>query len=249
MCYWLIANYKLGFIAPGWGGQSWYTNWWDGDFNLSGEMPVVAAVKAMPNLPVGEAKLAVIAGIVLRADDESPLPGVTVSLRSGDQEVATIVSADNGVFRFERLTPGFYELAIPAWGVVRQGVMATQESVQPVTIRLSGGNSSSLTGTVQSGSGAALAGFAVMLSRDGIQIAETSTAVDGAFRFSGLPLGALSAHDPWDYHRRVGAGWLPEQEPEADDRRGRGAPLHYDPAAATTCGRNRHSQHILWRGQ
>ena len=190
MCHWLIANYKLGFIAPGWEGQSWYTNWWDGDFNLSGEMPVVAAVKAMPNLPVGEAKLAVIAGVVLRADDESPLPGVTVSLRSGDQEVATIVSADNGAFRFERLTPGVYDLAIPAWGVVRQGVMATQESVQPVTIRLSGGSSSSLTGTVQSGSGAALAGFAVMLSRDGIQIAETSTAVDGAFRFGGLPLGA-----------------------------------------------------------
>ena len=56
MCHWLIANYKLGFIAPGWEGQSWYTNWWDGDFNLRGEMPVVAAVKAMPNLPVGEAK-------------------------------------------------------------------------------------------------------------------------------------------------------------------------------------------------
>ena len=190
MCHWLIANYKLGFIAPGWEGQSWYTNWWDGDFNLHGEMPVVAAVKAMPNLPVGEAKLAVIAGVVLRADDESPLPGVTVSLRSGDQEVATIVSADNGTFRFERLTPGVYDLAIPAWGVVRQGVNATQESVQPVTIRLTGGSSSSLTGTVQSGSGAALAGLAVTLSRDGIQIAETSTAVDGAFRFSGLPLGA-----------------------------------------------------------
>ena len=88
------------------------------------------------------------------------------------------------------MTPGVYDLAIPAWGVVRQGVIATQESVQPVTIRLTGGSSSSLTGTVQSGSGAALAGLAVTLSRDGIQIAETSTAVDGAFRFSGLPLGA-----------------------------------------------------------
>ena len=189
MCHWLIANYKLGFIAPGWEGQSWYTNWWDGDFNLRGEMPVVAAVKAMPNLPVGEAKRAVIAGVVVRADDESPSPGVTVSLRSRDQEVATIVSANNGAFRFERLTPGVYDLAIPAWGVVRQGVIATQESVQPVTIRLTGGSSSSLTGTVQSASCASLAGLAVTLSHDGIQIAETSTAVDGAFRFSGLPLG------------------------------------------------------------
>jgi hypothetical protein len=51
MCHWLIGNYKLGFIAPGWESQSWYTNWWDGDFNLRGEMPVVAAVKAMSKEP------------------------------------------------------------------------------------------------------------------------------------------------------------------------------------------------------
>ena len=190
MCHWLIANYKLGFIAPGWEGQSWYTNWWDGDFNLRGEMPVVAAVKAMPNLPVDGAKLAVIAGVVVRADNDSPLPGLTVTLWSGGQAVATAVTAADGTFRFDRLTPGAYDLAIVAWGVERRGITATQEPIQPVTIRLTGGSSSSLTGTVQSGSGAALAGRAVTLSRDGIQIAETSTAVDGAFRFSGLPLGA-----------------------------------------------------------
>ena len=249
MCHWLIANYKLGFIAPGWEGQSWYTNWWDGDFNLRGEMPVVAAVKAMPNLPVDGAKLAVIAGVVLRADDESPLPGVTVSLRSGDQEVATIVSADNGTFRFERLTPGVYDLAIPAWGVVRQGVIATQESVQPVTIRLTGGSSSSLTGTVQSA-----IRRSVGRPRGDVVARRYPDCRDqygGRRRFSLQRPAAwrLSAHDPWHHRRRIGAGWLAEQEPEADDRRGRGAPLHCDPAAATTCGRNRQSQRILWCGQ
>ena len=39
MCHWLIANYKLGFIAPGWEGQSWYTNWWNDDFNLRASCP------------------------------------------------------------------------------------------------------------------------------------------------------------------------------------------------------------------
>ena len=190
MCHWLIANYKLGFIAPGWEGQSWYTDWWDGDFNLSGQMPVVAEIKAMPSLPIDGVKLAAVTGVVLRADDESPLPGVTVTLWSGEQEIATVVSADNGAFRFERLTPGVYDLAISAWGVVRRGVIAAQDSVQPVAIRLTGGNSSSLTGTVQSASGASLAGLAVTLSRDGARVAETSTAADGAFRFSGLSLGA-----------------------------------------------------------
>ena len=190
MCHWLIANYKLGFIAPGWESQSWYTDWWNDDFNLRGGMPVVAAVKAMPNLPVDGAKSAGIAGLVLRSDDESPLPGVIVILRSSDQDIATIGSADDGTFRFDRLTPGVYDLAIPAWGVARRGITATQEPVQPVTIRLTGGSGSSLTGVVQNASGAPLAGVTVKLARDGVQVAETSTAADGAFRFGGLPLGA-----------------------------------------------------------
>ena len=126
-------------------------------------MPVVAEIKAMPNLPVDGAKLAVVTGVVLRADDESPLPGVTVTLWSGEQGIATAVSADNGAFRFERLTPGVYDLTISPWGVVRRGIIAAQDSVQPVTIRLTGGSSSSLTGTVQSASGASLAGLAVTL--------------------------------------------------------------------------------------
>ena len=190
MCHWLIGNYRLGFMATGWESQSWYTDWWNGDFNLHGELPVVAAVKAMPNLPVDGAKLAVVAGAVLRADDDAPLTGLTVVLLSGDREVASIVSTADGAFRFERLVPGVYDLSVPPWGVVRRGVTATQEPVQPVTIRLAGGGSSTLTGIVQSASGLPLAGLGVTLARDGILVADIHTAADGAFRFSGLPLGA-----------------------------------------------------------
>jgi hypothetical protein len=190
LCHWLIGNYKLGFIAPGWESQSWYTDWWNGDFSLHGEMPVVAVVKAMPSSAVDGTNLAVVAGVVLRLDDDAPLPGLTLTLRSGDQEVASTVTAADGTFRFDRLAPGPYDLAIAAWGVVRRGITAMMEPVQPVTIRLSGGSSSSLTGTVQSASGAPLSGLAVKLSRDGAAVAETSTAADGSFRFSGLPLGA-----------------------------------------------------------
>ena len=190
MCHWLFGNYRLGFMAPGWESQSWYTDWWNTDFNLQGELPVVAAVKAMPNLPVDGAKLAVVAGTVLRADNDAPLKGLTVILLSGDHEVVSAVSGADGGFRFERLLPGVYDLSIPPWGVVRRGVTATQEPVQPVAIRLTGGGASSLTGVVQSASGAPLPGLGVTLSRDGILVAETNTAADGAFRFGGLPLGA-----------------------------------------------------------
>ena len=190
MCHWLIGNYRLGFMATGWESQSWYTDWWNQDFNLHGELPVVAAVKAMPNLPVDGTKLAVVAGTVLRADDDAPLAGLTIVLLSEDQEVQSAVSTDDGAFRFERLLPGVYDLSVPPWGVVRRGVTAQLDPVQPVTIRLTGGRSSALTGSVQSASGVPLANLGVTLSRDGILVAETNTGADGAFRFSDLPLGA-----------------------------------------------------------
>ncbi len=189
MCYWLIGNFRMGFMSPGWESQSWYTDWWNDEFNLRGELPVVAAVKAMPNLLVGEGKLAVVAGVTLRSDNDAPLSGLTVVLLAGDKEVASTVSAGNGAFRFENLLLGVYDLSVSPWGVVRRGVTATQEPVQPVTIRLTDGSNSSLTGTVQSASGASLVGLTVKLARDGAQVAETTTAADGAFRFSGLPLG------------------------------------------------------------
>jgi hypothetical protein len=196
MCHWLIANYRMGFMAAGWESQSWYTDWWNDEFDLRGELPVVAAVKAMPNLPVDGVKLEVVAGAVLRADTEAPLAGLTVALLSGDREIASVVTSDGGAFRFERLAPGVYDLAIVPWGVVRRGVTAMREPAQAVTIRLTGGDNSTLTGIALSASGAPLTGLGVTLWRDGALVAETHTAADGTFRFNGLPIGAYRVTIP-----------------------------------------------------
>ena len=91
---------------------------------------------------------------------------------------------------FDRLLPGVYTPNVPAGGVAGQDVTATPESVQPVAIRHTGDGSSTLTGSVQSATGAPLAGIGVTLSRDGVLVAQTSTTADGTFRFSGLPLGS-----------------------------------------------------------
>jgi hypothetical protein len=144
LCHWLLANYRLGFLNPGWESQSWYSDWWNGDFKLNGVLPVVAAVKAMPNLPVDGPKGNVIAGRVLRADTGDPLADLQVKLRAGAAEVATCTSAADGSFRFERLDSGAYDVVIGAWGVVARGVTARPEPVQPLTFRLSGGNRSVL---------------------------------------------------------------------------------------------------------
>ena len=156
MCHWLIGNYRLGFMAPGWESQSWYTDWWNSDFKLHGELPVVAAVKAMPNLTVDVAKLAVVAGVVLRADNDAPLTGLTVELLVGRPGGGFRLSAlRTALSGSSSLLPGVYDLSIPPLGVVRRGVTATRRPTQPVTIRLTGGGSSTLDWPVQSAAGAA----------------------------------------------------------------------------------------------
>ncbi len=190
MCHWLIANYRIGFLAPTWESNSWYTDWWNTDFNLTGELPVVARLKALPSVAVDASRSAVVAGRVTRSDTDEPLAGLTVKLLAREREIGSSLTAANGAFRFERLTAGVYDLEIPPWGVVRRGVLATSEPVQPVAIRLTGGRSSRLTGTVQTAAGAPLADMQVTLQRDGSPVANAFTGPDGAFRFADLPLGA-----------------------------------------------------------
>jgi len=190
MCHWLLANYRLGYVAPGWETQSWYTDWWNAEFNLSGQLPVVMAVKAMPSLEVRPEGNAVVAGQLLRADTGEPLPGLPVRLMANGQECGNASSAANGAFRFEKLTPGLFDLEVAPWGVVRRGVTAAPEPVQPVVIRLAGGQNSVLSGQVLSNAGTPQAGIRVTLKRAGLLVSDASTAADGMFRFTGLPLGS-----------------------------------------------------------
>ncbi len=200
MCHWLLGNYRLGFMAPGWESQSWYSDWWNSDFNLSGELPVVAAVKAMPNIPVDQAYNAVVAGKLVRADTSAPLSGLRVQALANDRVVATATSAADGSFRLERLIAGVYDLAVGAWGIVRRGVTAAPEPVQAITIALSGGASSSLAGTVANPGGTAQADVHVSLRRgtslQSAIIGEADTAADGYFSFASLPLGVYSLSIP-----------------------------------------------------
>jgi protocatechuate 3,4-dioxygenase beta subunit len=189
LCHWLLGNYRMGYLNPGWESQAWYTDWWNGDFKLSGELPVVAAVKGMPSVAVDGAQGSVIAGRVLRADTGAPLADVEVKLLADTAEVATCTSAADGTFRFEHLDAGAYDVVIEAWGVVARGVVAEPEPAQSLTFRLSGGNRSVLAGQLLDHTGAAQAGASVALHREGMLIGETTAAADGTFRFAGLTLG------------------------------------------------------------
>lgn len=112
-CHWLLANYRLGFMAPGWESSSWYSDWWNADFHLSGELPAVAAVKAMPNIPVDLAHRAVGAGCVPgAAGDEAPAD-------LAGQPAAGAHAAAAGAFRPEDLAAGAIDPAPGHRSVVR----------------------------------------------------------------------------------------------------------------------------------
>ncbi len=196
MCHWLIANYRLGFMSPTWESQSWYTDWWSTELGIRGEIPAVAALKALPDVSPAPTKAGVIAGRVTRADTDAPLPNLAVSLLTGAKVTAKTTTDSEGTFRFEQLALGPYDVSITPWGIVRRSVAAVEEPVQPLLIRLAGGQNSVLSGAVHTAAGAPVIGAPVTLERDGIVVGGAATDNDGAFRFSELPLGSYRLSVP-----------------------------------------------------
>ena len=245
MCHWLLGNYRLGFLSPGWESQSWYTDWWNGEFNLKGELPVVAALKAMPNRPPIKSGSATIAGRTLRADTGEPLPGLDVKLIAGGHEVAVATTDAEGKFRFERLAAGSYDLAVVPWGVVRRGVVVTTTAAPAQEIRLSGGKSSTLSGVVLDHEGAPHGGQRVALRRGAATVGESVTNAEGSFRFTGLPQGSYQLRVPGITISGIALdGWGGKSLKVTAGDAG-GLSLRRDEAAPVIGGRNRRPAHLL----
>ena len=249
MCHWLIGNYRMGFISPGWESQSWYTDWWNDEFKLRGELPVVAAVKAMTNLPVDGAKLAVVAGAVLRADNDAPLSGLTVVLLSGDQEVASTRQRWRWRLPIRALVARRLRPLGLAMGCCAPGCCSDAGADSAGNHSPDWRGRQHFDGPVQSASGVPLSGIAVTLSRDGLLVAETNTSADGSFRFGGLPLGAYRLAVPGI----TVAGLALDGWQSKNLKLTAGAPAGYryavSQSASAACGRDRQPQRILRRGQ
>jgi hypothetical protein len=195
-CHWLIANYRLGFMNPGWEGQSWYTDWWNGQFNLKGELPVVAVLKTAAVVDVHPGESAVIAGKVVRMDTGEGLPDLAVRLLKGNTGLRSATTGADGNFRFDKLGVGVYDIAIAPWGVVRRSVIAAIEPATQTIVRLSGGQASTLSGLVQTSQGAPAGGVRVSLVFEDRPVAEATTGKDGVFRFERLPAGSYRISIP-----------------------------------------------------
>ncbi len=183
MCHWLLANYRLGFFAPSWESQSWYTDWWNETFDLQGELPVVARLKEMPSHSrISEAGgWGIVAGTVKDRNGE-PL-SIGLELRSGNETAASTRSDDSGAYTFDKVRPGVYNLAAEWRGVVRSALVVEAGEATHVNLDdLAPSASADLSGTVVDSGGNSVAGKEVVLSLEtGEEVARTTTGDDGSY--------------------------------------------------------------------
>jgi hypothetical protein len=196
MCFWLLANRRLGSFDITWESQSWYSDWWNTTFDLQGQLPVVDAVKSMHNYPVGAQHQGVLDGFLVRADTGDPLPDLRVELLQGSQIIAATVAGSDGGFHFAHLLVGAYDLTVVGQGVVQQGINVLAAVTAPLIVRLGGGKLSTLSGRVVDQKGVLKADVEVTLQRDGTLVSSAHTGTDGAFRFGSLPLGIYQLSIP-----------------------------------------------------
>ncbi len=99
--------------------------------------------------------------------------------------------APDGSFAFDNLPPGRYRLEVG--GQVLTDLALTGENrLALAPIDLAAGRRSAVRGRVADAAGQPKADRVVTLKREGILIAETRTAADGAYRFANLPAGKYS---------------------------------------------------------
>lgn len=189
MCTWLLASRPLGDFNPTWEQMSWYTHFWDLQFGLNGQLPVVQALKDEPSVVRPELRQGngAVAGVV-RLESGRPASNLPLRLTGQGRDLTTVTDAE-GAYRFEGLAAGVYRLSTGDT-VLAESIAVAEDRPTTYDVRLPAGQQSALSGRVLDAAGAAQRGAVVTLRRGQTQVAETTTADDGRYRFSGLPTGS-----------------------------------------------------------
>ena len=187
VCSWLLAANRIGDFNPTWDQMAWYTNAWDLQFGLNGELPIVQLLKDTPAKlrhelrPSTEA--AAVTGVVTDPDGK-PTAGVFLKLMTKEGEiVASSVSDETG--RYELLAdPGIYDVFIDWYGMAARDITLTAYDVDVVDIRNIGpAGRYEIFGKVLDANGLILSGLEVHLHRNGVLHAVTKSDAIGKFVF------------------------------------------------------------------
>ncbi len=212
MCHWLIANYKIGHFNPTWESQAWYTDFWNDRFGLSGRLPAVDAVKAMPNIVRIGLSTGAIAGI-LRDREGRSLAGIPVALYQKGARVGLVYTDVTGFFRFSGVPAGEYDVVVEKVGAIALGVeLAEGESkaldLEPLEVGVRG----AISGKVLDERGKPQPGVEVVIIKEGKPLAKTSSDASGAYSFQNLGEGIYTLKaGPLTVHSIALDGWKEEK--------------------------------------
>jgi len=212
MCHWLIANYKIGHFDPTWETQAWYTDWWNDRFGLSGRLPAVDAVKAMPSIARIGLGTGAIAGF-LRDKEGRSLVALPVALYQRGTRVALAYTDVTGFFRFSNIPAGEYDVVLEKLGAIALGVeLAEGESktldLEPLEVGVRG----ALAGRIMDEKGKPQPNVEVILLKEGKPLAKTLTSSSGDYSFQGLSEGIYALKTgPLTIHSIALDGWREER--------------------------------------
>lgn len=196
LCTWLLASRPLGDFNPTWEQMSWYTGAWDLQFGLSGELPIVQALKDEPSVvrPELQPGRGVIHGTA-RLSAGPPIAGLALKLVGARRELRTATD-QSGAFHFERLSAGTYDLLTgDGPGELLQAgiVLDSDDDVRSLDLALAEGQHSSLEGSVTDTTGRPQAALAVTVGVGQQQLATVNTDAAGHYRVEGLGAGSYWA--------------------------------------------------------
>ncbi len=192
----------MGDFNPTWDQMSWYTDAWNLQFGLSGQLPVVQALKDEPSLvrPELQAGNSGIYGTVRRGAGQ-PAGGVSLRLL-GPATDQTTASADDGSYRFDNLGAGVYQIASGAT-VLQDNIELGEDQMQEIDLIVAQGQQSRIEGTVHDTAGQPRAGLDVTVGRAAEQLATVRTGADGRYAVRAAcrpaPTGSspATAAQPW----------------------------------------------------
>lgn len=192
LCTWLLAARALGDWNPTWEQMGWYTHAWDERFGLSGQLPVVDALKALPGVNrLAPSGTGVLTG-QLRTPAGPPLGAVRLALTMQAGGTITLTSEPGGAFRFEQLPAGTFELSVVDAGPVARNIVLSEGETKNLDVVLTGtAQASSLEGQVLAHDGTPKIGMDVDLVQvSGTAqnvVAHTLSVTEGRFSFATLP--------------------------------------------------------------
>ena len=181
-CTWLIAANRMGNMNPTWEQMAWYTNAWDLQFGLQGELPMVQALKDR-----GAGK-GVIEGTMRTAAGRA-VAALPLCLSCDGMEVRTGETDAEGAFRFADLVAGRYTLDVVGHGLVQEEIELAEEDPLALHLWLGAGSCGIINTVVRDTAGEMRSGVTVtLLGTHGLVGSEVSDSA-GRVRFTNLGAG------------------------------------------------------------